>query len=673
MFDELMPAQANQSHFFIDITGIPDGLVMVTDFKSNADQLSDEYEFIINIVSMQHFNEQDVLDKNVTLIMKWAQGDRYISGYLSELAYLGKNKDGEHYQLTLTSKLKRLTLTRANRVFTQVSVGEIIKQVLTKNAYPQAEVSIEAQGPTLDMCVQYDETDYDFVTRLMRKYGLVSGYIQSAKQAVLYVCEDSAKLAQKSESIDLGYVGPSSQVRLSETIFAVSRKRQLLAQEVVLDDYNDEQPQNLTVSSQNRHQVQGIGQVQHYGENYKSTADGQLLANVRQQSLDCMRDIIVVDTDCRALRPGCLLTIYDHPDYNGRYLVMSVKHFANQKSALNYGDHISGLTYKNQACIIPYDVPFKAEIPASRRVFTTFTATIEQEIDDDGRYRIKLPFETQDMSNPSKPSRLVQPYGGSGHGMHFPLSKGTEVIIAGENGDLDRPIILGAIYNQNSPSPVNSQNPTENKLVTKAGHTLVMDDKSAEEKIKLATKSSENALLLDATNDNHQASLISQKGDIHIQAKGSLNFGAEGDHNVTTGANLTIAAQDNFQLQTRQGDVELQSAAAIKLAAEQAIAIETSTDAISLKSESELNLQAGQDTSLYSENGNIEVQAPQGDIVINSGGNISLFGSGNGSIQLKQAGASIELDSAGNLTIDANNITLSAANIAIKGNAVSNN
>ena len=86
-----------------------------------------------------------------------------------------------------------------------------------------------------------------------------------------------------------------------------------------------------------------------------------------------------------------------------------------------------------------------------------------------------------------------------------------------------------------------------------------------------------------------------------------------------------------------------------------------------------LKVQAQQDVSVYSVDGNLELQAPQGGLELNSGNNITIKANGQGSIQLSQGGASIEIDAAGNLTIDATNITLSATNIAIKGSAISNN
>ena len=147
-------------------------------------------------------------------------------------------------------------------------------------------------------------------------------------------------------------------------------------------------------------------------------------------------------------------------------------------------------------------------MPDSARVFTSFNATIEQEMDDQGRYIVKLPFNQDGEGEESKPTRMMQPYGGSGHGMNFPLTQGTEVVVCGENGDLrSSNYFRGSVYNEQAINPVTSANSHENMIVTRAGHTLLMDDKLGEEKISLANPDKLNELKLDATNGSHAASL----------------------------------------------------------------------------------------------------------------------------------------------------------------------
>ncbi|MDI4668970.1 type VI secretion system tip protein VgrG [Pseudoalteromonas shioyasakiensis] len=672
--DSLNELKANTSHFSVSVQGLPDGMVSVTDFESSNDSLCEDFAFSIQVLSQEHLSAEMLLGKDAKLNLVWSMSDRTISGIISAFTAHGQSHQGYHYTLTMSSYLTLLKHQHSNRVFTMMDPAAIVKSVFTKAGFPMQKFSIQASGPTLEMTVQYNETDYEFVTRLMRKYGFVYGFVeQTGGDCTFKVCNSSKDFSSLCDDVSLSYVPPSGQVRNSETIFAISRKAQLHPQSVSLNDYNYKAQGNLNVSTANNTSYPGFGDDSHYADNFPNANIGNSLAKVRQQAFDCQREQLIIDTDCRALRPGMLLTVYDHPDHKGLYLITRVDHKGSQSAAVEYGSQVKGLTYKNQAYLLPASVEFRAELSPARRVFATFNATIEQEVDDDGNYLVRLPFNQDGEGQESRPTRLLQQYGGSGHGMHFPLTTGTEVLVTGENGDLDRPIILGALYNQSCPNPVTSQNPTENKLVTRAGHSLIMDDKSGEEKISLANKENKNQLLLDATENAHQATLKSVEGDVKISAKENLQFVAENDAIFTAANDFTNRVENTLQVQTREGDIKVTAAADLTLKSDADTRIEATDGSSELKAAQELNLQSEQDFSVYSVDGNLEFQAPNGDLNLSSGANITIKGEGRGSIQLSQGGASVEIDAAGNLTIDATNITLSARNIAIKGNAISNN
>ncbi len=666
--------KANTSHFSINISGLPDELLTVTGFSSHKDSLCEDYQFEISVVSAALLEPAMVLNKDTSLNLIWSANDRKISGLVSGYTAHGKDSNGYHYSLTLNSFLWRLKKYRSNRVFTGLTAKQIVSSVLNNAQFPMSKLSYSAADPLIDMLVQYDETDYEFLTRFMRKQGFVYSFIENdSGPETLHICDTSEALSGNSMAIDLAYVAPSGNVRMSESIFAFSRKAQLLTKEVIYDDYNYEQPQELLTQTDNSAEQIGFGSDYRWGENYKQTPIGNSFAQIRQQSYDCARDVIIIDTDCRALRPGMMLNVYDHPDYNGSFFVTRVEHKASQGQGVEYGMNVKGLTYKNQVYLLPAGTSYKAPLLSNKRVFATFNATIAQGVDEKGRYLVNLPFNQNGEGDPSKPTRLMQPYGGSGHGMHFPYVPGTEVLVCGENGDLDRPVILGALYNENAPSPVNAGNAHENKVVSRAGNTLLMDDKKGEEKVSLGTSSENNAFILDATNGQHSATLQSLKGDISVAAKRSIHFVSEADVNVTSKADVNTLAQNNVQVQTREGDISFTAATDFHANAENNVRLQALEGSAEITASDAIKLQAGQDVSLYVEQGNLELQAPAGDINLQANANITLKGNGSGSIQISQSGASIELDAGGNLSIDANNITLSAGNIVIKGNAISNN
>ncbi|MBU2894386.1 type VI secretion system tip protein VgrG [Colwellia sp. D2M02] len=673
-FEFLKSIKANESQYELNITGIPSGLFSVTDLVSVEDELCSDYCFEIELLSNDLISADTVIGKDTTLSILWGMSDRTISGLVSHFVARGQSHQGYHYNLTLNSHLSLLKHKRSNRIFTAMSVDSIITSVFTKSGFPMEKLDMMASGPTLDMVVQYNETDYQFVERIMRKYGFVYGAIENNGSVRIAVCNSSADFASNTTPIDIIYQAPSGVVRANESIFAVSRKASLLTQDIHLNDYNYEALGNLNVEEQGSSKVAGFGSSSIYGENYRDAGQGSMLANVRKQAFDCQRDIIIIDSDCRAIRPGCVVNIIDHDDYSGAYFVTKVAHIGSQSGGVNYGSKVKNLHYKNQAHLIPLDTPFKAEVPESAKTFTTFNATIEQEVDDKGRYIVKLPFNQDGEGQESKPTRMVQPYGGSGHGMHFPLTQGSEVIVCGENGDLDRPIILGAVYNGESPSPVTSINPTQNLVVTRAGHKLLMDDATGREEIELSNPEGANILKLNASsNGDHFAQLKSTNGRVEIQAKKDLLLTSDRNHIVSTNNVMQTVVRDHIKIETRENDISLSAGRGININAGTGLKFQATENNIDMNAEANINMQAQQNASLYAEEGNIDVKANSGDLSVESGANIVIKSTSNGSINLSQGSGSIEIDAGGNLTIDANTITLSASNIVIKGNAVTNN
>jgi len=666
--------QANASQFTIRVQGLPESLFIVNDFNSENDALAEDFQFNVRVVAKQVLNCQSILGKDVTLSVLWNNTEKTVTGIVSEVIGHGQNQQGFHYTITISSLLTLLKHSRSNRIFTDMSVDEIVRSVLQKAGFPMDKLQLNTQGPTLAMTVQYDESDYAFVTRLMRQYGLIYSVVEvSAGLSNLLVVANTNALSQYCDAITLSYIPPSGQVRNSESVFAVSEITQLRNHSVRFDDYDYQTASSFSNRQQNATQSPGFGEQCSYGANIADQAQATLLAETAMQAIDCARRTLLFDTDCRALRPGSVINLVDHDQFSGNYLVVRVEHQASQSHGLTYGDNVKGLNYKNQVHAIPTSIPFKAEPIAAKRVFATFSATIENEVDDNGEYRVNLPFNIDGEGQASKNTRLMTPYGGQGHGMHFPLTQGTEVLVCGENGDLDRPIILGALYSPSTPSPINSSNPTENKLVTRSGHSLLMDDAIGAEKIIMATNNSDNRLELNATNGAHFAELASKNGDVRVKAKEQVKIEAGGNITQSARQDITIRADQNIQMQSLEGDINVSAQQTLSQTATRDVSIIASDGDLSLSAQQALQLQSRDDISIYSSDGNLELQAQRGDLTLASGSNTTISCGQRGSIQLVQGRGSVEIDAAGNLSIDATTLTLSAQNIVIKGNAITNN
>jgi len=169
------------------------------------------------------------------------------------------------------------------------------------------------------------------------------------------------------------------------------------------------------------------------------------------------------------------------------------------------------LTYSNGFTSIPSDLQFRPERKTPKsRFYGTMNATIDAagageyaELDDLGRYKVKLPFDQSDMDGgkASRWVRMSQPYAGADHGMHFPLHKGTEVLLTFVDGDPDRPVIAGAVPNAETISPVTAANQTESVIQTGGNNKIRIQDFAGSERIIMETPAANSWIRVGTPND----------------------------------------------------------------------------------------------------------------------------------------------------------------------------
>jgi type VI secretion system secreted protein VgrG len=219
---------------------------------------------------------------------------------------------------------------------------------------------------------------------------------------------------------------------------------------------------------------------------------------VRAEEIKCRERLYTGAGDHKAFRAGSTFQLSDHPraDFNAEYLLTEVRHHLDQVLGLPWAS-ATGTTYRNQFVAIPKSQTFRPERKTEWPSIHGFMhAKIDAggsgqtaEIDDQGRYKVLLPFDLSGKSGgkASRYVRMMQPYAGGGMGMHFPLHKGTEVLLGFLDGDPDRPIILGAVPNPETGSPVTGKNQSQCKIHTGGGNSLTIEDTDGTQSMKMHT------------------------------------------------------------------------------------------------------------------------------------------------------------------------------------------
>ncbi|MDO8990617.1 MAG: type VI secretion system tip protein TssI/VgrG [Sideroxyarcus sp.] len=685
IYQQANTALASSTHFLFQVTDHPESTFKVIHWQGN-EGISTSYRYTLSLAANGAVDDSKILGQPATLSIDRDGEMRLIHGYVSEIHRIGElvSDHAEEYQLELASPLAKLHLTRQSRVFLNLDLKSLIEQVLLTAGFTADSFKIDLQTtyPVREYIAQYNETDFNFFSRLLEHAGVFYRFEQQEKQALLVILDDSAQLPAMPGTATLSYVPVSGQMNGEETVQLLQRQMFYLPESVKRKDHNYRTPETTLLSqASTTSKIPAAGTDYIYGERSVTLEEAEQLARRRQQMYDCLRDNYIAETNCRGMSAGTTLTVSDNPqdNYNGDYLVLSVIHKGDQSNAFAFGggheQAATGKTYSNEAILIKKDTPYRPPVDRKRipLVLGTLTAKIETTggdyayLDDQGRYRLKPLFDVASTKagEASHPVRMMQPSAGANYGMHFPLHAGTEVIIACMNGDPDRPIILGAMTNPATTSPVTSANASHHTVRTFAGNELLMDDLADSEKINLHTKDQKNILSLDANSDGHKLALRTEEGLAEFYAKKIMRFESGDSYSVITGNDQTITVENKHSLQTNKKDIAFNAGTDIALTAKDNIKLSAQDKDLSLTSGQDLIIESGKDMSVRVSVGDSSYTIEQGSVSIDAANAITLL-SESGPISIEQGGGSVEI-SDGKLSIRGATVAIEGSSVAIAG------
>jgi len=239
--------------------------------------------------------------------------------------------------------------------------------------------------------------------------------------------------------------------------------------------------------------IAAMGRSQAYNDNVRTIDEGKALARVRLEEGHAQARLFYGKGNCRAFRPGRTFALERHfrPDFDAGYVLLAVRHEADQAVNFDAGT-VTSSNYQNTFEAMPKERTYRpARVtpwPAIKGTIHAFVDSAGEgdfaDLDDDGRYLLRIPFDERESDQKarapagyaSRRVRMAQPYAGVEGGFHFPLLKGTEVLLTHIDGDPDRPVIAAAIPNAQTPSPTHQANHKQNRVTTTSGNALVLDD-----------------------------------------------------------------------------------------------------------------------------------------------------------------------------------------------------
>lgn len=349
-----------------------------------------------------------------------------------------------------------------------------------------------------EFVTQYRESHLDFLHRWLEREGVYYFFEHDpeAESEVLVLVENKSANVPFPGSGRVRYIptvpGEASGV---EALNHIESNVSWLPRSVTLADYDYANPA-VSLKSDSNVTPRGIGAIREYG--YRAFVEGDLkrLTLVKAQAIGCRETTLTAVGNVLGPRAGYRMAIDDQPeDLEEEWLAVEVELTGLVAGWTEEIGRLTGLTKKQVVQTKVFAVPSSVQYRAPQttpwpRIYGLENGVVSGEadspyaqIDDDGRYLVRFEFDTSDLPDGkvSTRVRMLQPHGGGTEGMHFPLRKGTEVMIAFLGGDPDRPFIAGVVPNAHKPSVVGARNNTQNIIRTGGNNQIVMEDEQGKE------------------------------------------------------------------------------------------------------------------------------------------------------------------------------------------------
>lgn len=544
---------ANVSLFYLEVKPLATDALQVVRLRGK-ERISHLFRFDLDLISQDpDIDFADVVNKPATLKMMRDDQEVKLFGIIADFQVGGKTADWVAYSAVFVPRIWVLTLNYQTRIFQNLTVEDIITQVLKEGGFTPKDFKFSLKGKykPREYCVQYRETDLEFISRLMEYEGMYYYFEQGPSSETLVITDDKSSVAAIEGDSDLDYRtgGAMEPEKNEETVNEFVCRERIVTGKVVLKDYNYRTPQvNVQGDSQLNKDMPGT--FYEYGEHVKDASEAKAMAKIRNEEIECGRRMFTGRSDCVGFRAGYKFTLEKHyrSGIDGDYLLMEVNHTGSQRGALP-GSEDKGPTYSNEFVCVPADVQYRPpRVTPEPRLNGIMTAKVETAggqyayLDDEGRYRVKMPFDLSSAGSgkASRAIRMAQPYTGTNYGMHFPVLEGAEMVWACIDGNVDRPLGLATAPNPTEKSPVIAQNKSQNILRTAGGNELIMEDKVNDTFISMKTTDA-HTLLLDDKDD--KVEIVTTKKNLATMDDKNQNITVQ-----TTDGHLLIMDDKNTKI-----------------------------------------------------------------------------------------------------------------------------
>ncbi|EEC4937115.1 type VI secretion system tip protein VgrG [Salmonella enterica subsp. enterica serovar Kasenyi] len=489
-------------------------------------------------------------------------GKRHISGLVTAARVVGHEGRSVTYELRMEPWLKLLTHTSDYKAFQNKTVVDILDEVLAEYPYPVEKRLVESY-PVRTWQVQYGETDFDFLQRLMQEWGIYWWFEHSEDSHTLVLadaisahkaCPDSPLVEWHQEGLKLD----------KEFIHTITANESLRTGQWVLDDFDFTKPRSLLANTVANPRETGHATYEHYEwpGDYFDKSEGEMLTRIRMEAQRSPGSRVLGGGNIRTLMTGYTFTLENYPtaEVNQEYLLMQTLLFVQDNAQHSGQDqHFTFSTrfelHPTREVYRPQRTVSKPHTKGPQSAIVTGPAGQEIWTDQYGRVKVQFGWDRYGKmdENSSCWIRVSYPWAGKGFGMIQIPRIGQEVLVDFKNGDPDLPIIVGRTYNQDTMPPwglpgMASQSGIFSHSLYGGptnGNMLRFDDKTGAEEVKFHAEKDLNTTV--KNNETHTVMVDRTKTIIKNETN---SIGEDRNTTVTKNDGLSVKLAQTINIGT---------------------------------------------------------------------------------------------------------------------------
>ncbi|NBF07829.1 type VI secretion system tip protein VgrG [Pseudomonas sp. Fl4BN1] len=449
-------------------------------------------------------------------------GQRHFHGIVARCSQNIDTGQFASYQVTLRPWLWLLSRTSDCRIFQNLSIPQIIKQVFRDLGFSDFEDALSRPYREWEYCVQYRETSFDFVSRLMEQEGIYYFFRHEKDRHVVVLADAYGAHSSVPGYASVPYYPRDEQQRERDHLFDWHLAQEVQPGSLELNDYDFQRPSaRIDVrSAMPRPHSAGDYPLYDYPGTYVQSGDGEHYAQTRIEALQSLHERIELSGNARGLGAGHLFTLsgFSRQDQNREYLIVGIRYYVVQESLETGGGGGSAQFESHLTCIDaqqsfrPLASTHKPMVQGPQTARVVGPAGEEIWTDQYGRVKVHFHWDRHDQSNENSSCwiRVSQAWAGKNWGsMQIPRI-GQEVIVSFLEGDPDRPIITGRVYNAEQTVPYDlPANATQSGMKSRSSkggspanfNEIRMEDKKGAEQLYIHAERNQDIVV--EVNESH--------------------------------------------------------------------------------------------------------------------------------------------------------------------------